>query len=140
MQEVTFEEALEQILATDRRYSREGYIFVREALDFTQKIVGKENSAKIRHVTGRELLDGIRQYALQQFGPMVITVFAEWGIHNSRDFGNIVFNLVNTRVLAKTETDSEQDFEGVYTFEDAFRKPFLPTNKVVDETRGLTTS
>ena len=140
MQEVTFEEALDQIVAKDPRYHRDAYLFVREALDFTQKIVGKESTAKIRHVTGQELLDGIRQFALSQFGPMAATVFSEWGIHNCTDFGNIVFNLVETRVLAKTDKDSEEDFKGGYCFEDAFRKPFLPTNKLISETRGTSVS
>lgn len=129
MQEITFEEALDQILAADPRYHREAYVFVREALDFTQKIVGKESSGKIRHVTGQELLDGIRQFALTQFGPMTATVFAEWGIVNCQDFGNIVFNMVETRLLAKTETDSREDFRDGYSFDDAFRKPFLPASK-----------
>ena len=79
MQEVSFEETLETILAKDPRYQREVYLFVREALDFTQKLVGKENGGKVRHITGRELLDGIRQFALEQFGPMTLTVFEEWG-------------------------------------------------------------
>ena len=129
MQEVTFEEALEQILKADPRYHREAYTFVREALDFTQKIVGKESSGKIRHVTGQELLDGIRQFGLTQFGPMTATVFAEWGITHCADFGNIVFNMVETRLLAKTENDSPTDFQGGYSFADAFHKPFLPARK-----------
>ena len=130
MQEVTFEEALEQILAADPRYHREAYAFVREALDFTQRIAGKESAGKIRHVSGQELLDGIRQFALVQFGPMTITVLEEWGIRDCRDFGNLVFNMVETHLLAKTETDSRADFLGGYDFDDAFRKPFLPTSKL----------
>jgi len=131
MQEVTFEEALEQILAADARYHRDAYAFVREALDFTQKIVGKESAGKIRHVSGQELLDGIRQFALVQFGPMTTTVLEEWGIRDCRDFGNVVFNMVETRLLAKTETDSRADFLGGYDFETAFRKPFLPASKLM---------
>lgn len=130
MQEITFEEALEQILAADPRYHREAYAFVREALDFTQKIAGKESAGKIRHVSGQELLHGIRQFALVQFGPMTITVLEEWGIRDCRDFGNLVFNMVETRLLAKTETDSRADFQGGYDFDDAFRKPFLPASKL----------
>ena len=75
MQEVNFDELVELVLAKDPRYTREAYTFVREALDFTQKLIGKEAHGQIRHVSGQELLDGIRQFALQQFGPMVVTVF-----------------------------------------------------------------
>ncbi|HVU08904.1 MAG TPA: Minf_1886 family protein [Verrucomicrobiae bacterium] len=129
MQEVNFDEALDKILAKDSRFSREAYLFLREALDFTQKIIAKENREQVRHITGQELLDGIRQYALQQFGPMAATVLEEWGVISCRDFGNIVFNMVEIGLLAKTEKDSREDFENGYDFTDAFRKPFLPQNK-----------
>jgi len=130
MQEVTFEETLEQILAKDPRYQRDAYLFLREALDYTQKLVGKENGGKVRHVTGQELLDGIRQFALEQFGPMTLTVFEEWGVRNCGDFGEIVFNMLEIGLLAKTDKDTRADFQGGYDFEDAFRKPFLPTGKL----------
>jgi uncharacterized repeat protein (TIGR04138 family) len=132
MQEVNFDEVLEQILAKDPRYRRDAYLFLREALDFTQKLVGKENGGKVRHVTGQELLDGIRQFALEQFGPMTITVFEEWGIHHCSDFGELVFNMLEAGLLAKTEKDSRADFQGGYDFEAAFRQPFLPTGKSLE--------
>jgi len=62
------------------------------------------------HVTGQELLEGIRQYALQQYGPMTVTVFEEWGVNHCRDFGEIVFNMVESGLLQKTETDTRNDF------------------------------
>ena len=142
MQEVSFEQALEQIQTKDPRYARDAYLFVREALDHTQKNVikaaresrshhdtRKPEEVPVRHVTGQELLDGIRIYALEQFGPMVPTVFEEWGIHQCSDFGEIVFNMVEIGLLAKTEKDSREDFKNFYTFDDAFRKPFLPESK-----------
>ena len=103
MQQITFEEALEAIQAKDPRYQRDAYLFVREALDHTQKSIVKDNRGQIRHVSGQELLRGIRDFALAQFGPMTITVFEEWGIRGCRDFGEIVFNMVETGWLAKTE-------------------------------------
>jgi uncharacterized repeat protein (TIGR04138 family) len=132
MQEVNFDEALEQIVATDNRYHRDAYHFLREALDFTQKNVGRENAGKIRHVTGQELLNGLRQYALQQFGPMTVTVFEEWGVKSCPDFGEIVFNMVEAGLLAKTDHDSREDFRSGYDFTDAFRKPFWPEKKNTD--------
>ena len=129
MQEVTFEEALEAIVAKDPRYQRDAYLFLREALDYTQQLVGKEDGGKVRHVTGQELLEGIRQLGLEQFGPMTLTVFEEWGVRTCRDFGEIVFNMVEIGLLAKTEKDSRADFQSGYEFEDAFRKPFLPAEK-----------
>lgn len=139
MQEARFEEALEQILAADPRYPREAYDFVREALDYTQKQCNKEehdsgrragHPQQEKHVTGQQLLEGIRHCALTQFGPMAITVFDAWGIHHCRDFGNIVFNMVESQLLRKTESDSRKDFEDGYDFNDAWCKPFLPSRKL----------
>ena len=135
MHEVSFEEALVKIQAKDNRYHREGYLFVREALDHTQKTVGKDSRGRLRHVTGQELLAGIREYALKQFGPMSNTVLEEWGIRRCEDFGEIVFNMVEVGWLAKTSKDSRADFEGGYTFEEAFRDPFLPRSKRPQQTR-----
>jgi len=132
MQEVNFDEAVEKILATDTRFQRDAYSFVREALDFTQKLISKENKGNVRHVTGQELLDGLRQYSLIQFGPMTMTVLEEWGIHTSKDFGDIVFNMVEIGLLAKTEKDTRDDFQTGYDFTDAFRKPFWPQSRLTD--------
>jgi uncharacterized repeat protein (TIGR04138 family) len=129
MQEFSFEEALELIRARDSRYENDAYLFVREALDHTQKTICKDNRGHVRHVTGQELLSGIREYALQQFGPMAATVLDHWGIHSCQDFGDIVFNMVETGLLAKTEKDTRADFEAGYKFFDAFQKPFLPSCK-----------
>jgi uncharacterized repeat protein (TIGR04138 family) len=126
MHETSIEEALERILEKDRRYAREAYLFVREGLDHTQKTIGKDSQGVIRHVTGQELLEGIRDYALSQFGPMTMMVLEEWGVRTCEDFGEIVFNMVEFSVLAKTENDSRADFAGGYNFYEAFRKPYLP--------------
>jgi len=130
MHEISFDETLEAIRTKDPRYHRDAYLFTREALDHTQKISTRENREKPRHVSGQELLAGIREFALAQFGPMTLTVFEEWGIHNCRDFGEIVFNMVEIGLLAKTEKDSRKDFENGYDFNEAFRKPFLPLDKI----------
>ena len=81
-------------------------------------------------MTGQELLEGIRSFGLEQYGPMALTVFSEWGIRNCEDFGEIVFNMVENSLLAKTKKDSRDDFKGGYDFFEAFRRPFLPSNNV----------
>jgi len=133
MQQINFDEAIELIIAKDPRFAREAYGFVREALDFTQKLAGKESRGAVRHVTGQELLDGIRQFALQQFGPMSAAVLEEWGVKGCRDFGEIVFNMVETGLLAKTDQDTRDDFQNGYDFTEAFRKPFWPQGKLLAE-------
>jgi len=126
MQKIGFAEALESVVGSDPRYQRDGYIFLRDALDFTTKQQKKIKGVSVRHVTGPELLDGVRQYALKEFGPMVMTVFDSWGIRSSEDVGHMVFNLIGAGVFGKTEQDSIEDFRNVYDFEEAFVKPFAP--------------
>jgi uncharacterized repeat protein (TIGR04138 family) len=131
MQEVSFEDGFQKIHAKDPRYPRDAYLFVREALDHTQKIVAKRDDRnRPRHVTGQELLEGIREHALAQFGPMAKTVFEEWNIRTCKDFGEIVFNMVEFELLAKTENDTREDFADGYSFDEAFRRPFLPSDKL----------
>jgi uncharacterized repeat protein (TIGR04138 family) len=125
MRAVNLEDDIRKIVAADPRYPYDAYIFVQEALQHTQRALGR-NKTEHKHVGGKELLDGLRQYALKSFGPMVPTVLAEWGIHSCEDIGEIVFNMIEHGVASKTETDRREDFKGNFTFDDAFRKPFLP--------------
>ena len=126
MQEEDFYQAVGKICERDSRYARDAYAFLREALDFTVKALDKPTQGAGRHVTGKELAEGIRHYALQQFGPMTLRVFRTWGITSTGDFGELVFNMVSAKILGKTEQDSKEDFAGVYDFHEAFVKPFLP--------------
>ena len=131
MHGINFDEELEKILAKDPRYTRDAYNFVREALDHTQKMIGKAPKDDVpRHVSGQQLLSGIREYALQQYGPMAMTLLGEWGIRRCEDFGELVFNMVENSLLAKTEEDTREDFKGGYGFEEAFRKPFVPARQL----------
>lgn len=113
MQEVSFEDALEIITLKDPRYPREAYSFVREALDHTQRLLAKEKQGGIRHVSGQELLAGIKDYALTQFGPMAMMVLQEWGIHGCQDFGELVFNMVETGGCPMLLSDDILDVPGL---------------------------
>ncbi len=151
MQTTNFEEVLERIITADPRYHRDAYYFVREALEFTQKQLVKARKAGQRrapkqpsvpssepsHVTGGQLLEGIRDLAVQQFGPMAFMVFDEWGIHRCEDFGEIVFNMVENSFLAKNDSDSREDFKGGYDFFETFRLPFLPPSRQSRETAAV---
>ncbi len=129
MQDASFDEPFAKIQAKDSRYHREAYVFVREALEVTQKCINKDARRRGRHISGQQLLAGIREYALEQFGPMAKTVFEEWGIRSCEDFGEIVFHMIEVDWFAKTAKDSRADFAGGYTFDEAFLKPFLPRSK-----------
>lgn len=119
-------EALRQIVREDPRYDLDAYLFLREALDVSVRLFNKPADGPARHVTGRELLEAIRQHALQEFGPMALTVLNSWGVRETADFGDIVFNMVERGVLGKTDEDKKEDFRGCYDFVDAFQKPYLP--------------
>src|SRR5213596_1724997 len=133
MQKIGFTEALDSIVASDPRYQREAYIFLRDALDYTTKQQKKAKGTTVRHVSGPELLDGVRHYALKEFGPMVLTVFDNWGIRSTEDIGHMVFNLINAGIFGKTDEDSIEDFKNVYDFQQAFVQPFAPAKQEPDK-------
>ena len=114
-----FQVLLRDVLARDSRYPVEAYSFVMEALDFT---IRKFKTP--RHITASELLEGIRQHGIKSFGPMSRTVLESWKIQSCKDFGEIVFHLVDCGLLARQESDSKTDFKEGYDFEEAFEKPF----------------
>lgn len=111
-----FNAAVERICDNDLRYKEGAYAFVMEALSFTQK-----KFRNPRHLSGEELLDGIRELLLKKFGPMTMSVLKHWGIKSTEDFGNIVFNLVEYKVLNKTEDDSIEHFRNGYDFTEVFQ-------------------
>ncbi len=126
MSDKNFPEVIREIHGQDNRFGKGAYYFIREALDHTLKSLEKNKSGKSGHVSGNELLEGIREYALERFGPMTMTLLDHWNIRKCRDFGEIVFNLVEHGILGRTENDSLEDFDGGYDFQQAFSEPFLP--------------
>src|ERR1700674_2869922 len=130
MQKIGFAEALDSIVASDARYHRDAYVFLRDALDYTTKQQKKTKGASVRHVAGPELLEGVRQYALKEFGPMVVTVLSYWGIRSCEDIGHMVFNLIGAGIFGKTDEDSIEGFKAVYDFQEAFVKPYAPEKKI----------
>lgn len=132
MKKSNFHETVEIMAQEHPAYSSHAYYFMREALDFTIKLFEKPLEGPARHVSGSELLDGIRKFALQEFGPITKTVLNRWGIHRCEDFGEIVFIMVEKGVLGKTDEDRKEDFSGGYDFDNAFCKPFQPARRVAD--------
>ncbi len=130
MQEEQFSALVATIVARDTRYQPGAYHFVRSALDHTiSHLMKAGKSSRPRHVSGPELLLGIRDHALEQFGPLSRTLLENWGLKRSRDFGEIVFNLVEAGVFGKTDDDNRKDFDNVYDFGEAFDKPFEPARR-----------
>lgn len=110
-----FRRKVEEVAVRDGRYRTEAYFFVYAALEYTLSKLPIR-----RHVTGKELLEGISQYAKELYGPMVRTVFEHWGVTKTDDFGQIVFTLVDASLMGKTDEDSIEDFKDVYDFEQEF--------------------
>jgi uncharacterized repeat protein (TIGR04138 family) len=115
------EDKIQNVRRRDRRYSRHAYYFVLDALDWTMAELGREEKVgEERHVGGRELLIGLKEYASLQFGPMAALVFDRWGIRKSTDFGEIVFNLIDVELLSRRATDSRLDFIDGADFRETF--------------------
>ncbi len=128
MAQNTFQQTVDRVLEKDARYAAAAYVFVRMALDYTVKkfCEGRGGEKKVRHVSAKEFLEGIRLFALESFGPMASTVFEEWGVKKTDDFGNIVFNLIDAGDLRRTEDDKLEDFHNVYNFKRVFDDPYMP--------------
>jgi len=108
-------ELLQDIVERDKRYKLEAYLLVNDGLQHTLKQLEAR-----RHVSGRELLGGIRLLVLERYGRMAKAVLNSWGLFTTDDVGNVVYNLVNAGLMSKTEADSIEEFHAVYDFEEAF--------------------
>lgn len=101
------------------RYAEAAYVFVLAALNYVL-----EHLPEPRHITGREMAEGVRDLALERFGPMARTVLEHWGIEQTADVGEIVFALVEAGVLIKQDEDSPEDFADVFDFDTAFESHY----------------
>ena len=128
-----------KLLKKDRRYKFDAYVFVFEALNYAQKVLGfgaaqsgEEDEPNMvlsdkraeRHLTGQQLCEAIRQFALEQYGYMAKCVLNSWGVHNTSDFGNIVFNLIDIKQMKKTKDDRREDFDNVFDFDQGLTRSF----------------
>ncbi len=123
-----FSSVLNEIIKEDPRYAIDSYFFVQEAVAYTIESVSGQGT---RHVSGAELLEGIRRYGLEQFGPLAKEVFEEWGISRTKDFGNIVFNMIGYRLLRARPEDKIEDFIDVFDFQEVFATVYVPERKKV---------
>ncbi len=123
---------IRKIAEKDGRYPIDAYFFVQEAVSYTIDTLNKSSKRKSFHVSGQELLEGIRQFAVEQFGPMAYTVFSEWRVTSTDDFGRIVFILVDHGLLSARQEDSMEDFADGFDFESELIANFLPVGNRVD--------
>ena len=136
-------QAMRKLLKEDSRYKYEAYQFIREALQFAHEhlpnLTRSEGTTSSspgkptpRHITGQQLCEACRLYAIEQYGYLGRMVLQSWGIHSTSDLGEIVYNLIRIEQMRKSDSDRREDFDDVYSFEGAFEPEFnLP--KAIDE-------
>jgi uncharacterized repeat protein (TIGR04138 family) len=110
------------------RYHPRAYDFLFAALRRSQQQLGRTRESDAGdehfHITGPELLEGIRGLALEQFGLMARTVFRCWSIHTTEDFGRMVFDRIERGEMSKTDSDQLSDFSDVFDFEEALDQQY----------------
>jgi len=124
MSDLPFHFAIHQAVQKDPRYHPHAYEFVRDALHAAVKHF--RSGQDDQHVTGQEVLEGVRIHALEEYGPMAFTILGEWGLRSGEDVGKVVYNLIETGYFGRNEGDSLEDFSGGFSFEEALSKPYEP--------------
>jgi uncharacterized repeat protein (TIGR04138 family) len=113
--DVMDEQLFEALRERYPRYAEAAYMFVLSSLNHVLQRLPEP-----RHISGRELVEGARDLALERYGPMARSVLEHWGIHATSDLGEIVFALVEHGVLIKQDEDTRADFIDVFDFAEAF--------------------
>jgi uncharacterized repeat protein (TIGR04138 family) len=134
MPALTLDAKIEEIVERDSRFSPEAYHFVFEALDFvSERPELRRRRSLSRHVTVTQLLEGLRDLALEQFGPLARCVLESWGVYSTEDFGEIVFRMVDHDLLNRSESDQRQDFRAAFSFREVFDEGYSPNIRWGDE-------
>jgi len=114
-------ERIERAIREDGRYPLEAYEFLHRGLEYATRMVhGDEPAEGPRHVSGQQLCEGLRGLALEQWGPLARDVLARWNIRATRDFGEMVYFLINLGMMGRQDSDRLEDFHEVYDFDQAF--------------------
>ncbi len=116
-------EVFQPLVDRDGRYAREAYSFTLEAFEYTMQ--RRRAMGQLGHITGGQLCQGIKEYAESAFGYLTKTVFSQWGLRSTRDFGEIVFALIEAELLSKRESDRVEDFDRAFEFDEVFERQFI---------------
>jgi|TARA_B100000809_G_scaffold266262_1_gene328125 uncharacterized repeat protein (TIGR04138 family) len=125
---------LMKLVESDLRYKLDAYLFVRDGLTYAQDVlhVGADEdevesspeTEREKHLTGQQLCEALRKYALDQYGYMAKTVLNSWGLTSTSDFGEVVYNMIGEKLMKKSESDQRKDFDDIFDFEAAFQQNF----------------
>ena len=124
-------QAMRNLLEEDKRFKLEAYQFIRESLQYAHEHLdeiggdtSQQNPDEPKHLTGQQLCEACRLYAIEQYGYLAGVVLASWGLHSTSDFGELVYNLIRIEQMRKSDSDRREDFDDVYDFRDAFEPNF----------------
>lgn len=123
MKDKNFRQGIREIIEKDSRYPAPAYEFISDAVNYTAKKLMRHNQQD-RHISGEELLQGICEYAIDQYGPMAEEVLKDWGISSGPSVGNVVYNMIDRKLLRASDDDSIEDFNVEFDFSEELRKPF----------------
>ncbi|NQZ68171.1 MAG: hypothetical protein HRT89_08875 [Lentisphaeria bacterium] len=130
--ELYINQCIDRILQKNPLYTKDAYRFIYDGVNFAHtKICQRENS-KVRDVQAPELCSLLAEYIQGELGPMALHLLHEWGIYQTNDFGEIIFFMVEERLLSASADDNRSDFDNHFDFEDVFVKPFKPSFRDVD--------
>ncbi len=117
-----FDHAVEAITARHPEYAADAYTFIHESLNDTVQQLSKDGAP--RHLSAEELYFGSCMFAVKQYGPLAIEVLNHWGIEDSSDIGNLVYNLIEEGIFGKQKEDAREQFDGLPDLKDLLDRPF----------------
>ena len=121
------DDTVRQFCRANPRFHPDAYYLVQHAVSVAHKFLGPQPPS--RHISGQELARTIRQVLLELYGPLAIDVLNHWNVHATADFGRLVYDLSELKLLSASEDDDIHDFDDVYDFQEAFVKPFSPEER-----------
>ena len=125
------------IIRKDRRYSEEAYYFVNEGVGYASEMLQKPQFGAARHLSIKELLEAISDFALNEFGAMAVSVLQTWGLNTTLDIGHVVFNLIDANILSASSDDKLGDFDEVFDLRARLKRPFLAENPLSNELKSI---
>lgn len=123
-----FEEAVSQFVLDDQTYPVEAYFFLRDGFEYAARTAAENNTKRravgMTQLSGRDLSLGLKEFALDEYGPMAFFTLAQWNIHKTSDFGELVYNLIKMGQFFQNKGDKKSDFDDVFDFDEALNGPF----------------
>jgi len=116
-----------QIAEEDGRYDPRALKFVFEGLGVTiQRLQEREGGDpnEPRHISGQDLALGLAELATERWGRLARLVLGRWGVHTTRDLGEIVYLMIRHQWMTSQPEDRIEDFDDVFDFETMFEKRF----------------